>query len=67
MLGKTKGPNISYLENNKQKLHEQRKTMSMKEIENAKVTKANTTRGNVYTIHTNKYMNTFQINQQQQA
>ena len=37
------------------------KTMSMKDIENANATKANATRGNVYTIqktqiHTNKYI-----------
>ena len=30
--------------------------MSMKEVDNEKVTKANATRDNVYTIHTNKYI-----------
>ena len=42
----------------------------MKEIDNANTTKANATRGSVYTVH--KYtltntLNTFHINQQQQA
>ena len=44
--------------------------MSMKEIDNVNITKANATRGIVYTIHkfslTNA-SNILQINQQQQA
>ena len=37
--------------------------MSVKEIDNANITKINATRGSVYTIYTNKYIEPFQINQ----
>ena len=48
LLRKSKGPNIVYIENSKQKL-QKIKTMSMKEIENTKIpTEANATRSNVY-------------------
>ena len=46
--------NVGYIENNKQATKTE--PISMIEIGNANETKANATRGNVYAIHTNEYV-----------